>query len=139
MVTPEFPEFLSGFYRVDAWPGDGAYLRFTVYAPTGAFEAAPEIWFIIAGSAPAPSETSLAPTVFLSRAAPVIGEWTYFAYPLRQAFLDNVAAIPATWASIQVSVELRSGADGAEATAYFDDIYLGTQIGNPNRPKETTR
>ncbi len=138
VITAEFPEFLSGFYRVDTWPGSDAYLQFTVYAPSGAFEAAPEIRFIIAGSDSAP-DPSLAPAVFLSRAAPVTGEWTYFAYPLRQAFLDKVAAIPATWASVDVSLEVRSGGDSAEATAYFDDIYLGKQIGNPNRPNQSTR
>lgn len=137
--TAEFPEFLSGFYRTDEWPDDGAYLQFRVRAATGAFETVPEVRFLIAGVASEPPEEPPASYVFLSRAAPAIGEWTYFAYPVRQAFRDETGAIPTAWVSVDVSLELRSTSDGADATAYFDDIYLGPQVGNPNKPKETTK
>ncbi len=139
VVTAEFPEFLSGFYRVDDWPGGGAYLQFTVRAATARFEVVPEVRFIIAGIGSEAAPSSAAPAVFLSRDAPATGEWTYFAYPLRKAFLDKLAALPATWASVDISLELRTLSGVVQTTAYFDDIYLGTQVGNPNRPKQSTR
>lgn len=139
VVTAEFPEFLSGFYRVDDWPAGGAYLQFTVRAATARYEVVPEVRFIIAGTGSEAAPSSPAPAVFLSRAAPATSEWTYFAYPLRKAFFDKTAALPATWASVEVSLELRSLSGAVQTTAYFDDMYLGTQIGNPNRPKQSTR
>jgi hypothetical protein len=72
--------------------------------------------------------------VFLSRDAPVVGEWTYFAYPLREAFIAEGFALPSGFSSLDFMLEIRSSAD--DAHAYFDDLYMGTQAGNPNRPKE---
>ena len=136
--TAEFPEFLSGYYRVDSWPDDGsAYLQFSVRAPTGSFTLAPEIRFVIAGASGEPERSPGVPYVHLSRDAPVVGEWTYFAYPLRQAFIERLAVVPETWASIDVTVEARSAPGAPPVVAYFDDLYLGSQIGNPNKPKET--
>jgi hypothetical protein len=133
----EFPEFLSGYYRVDSWPDDGsASLQFSVRAPSGSFSLAPEIRFLIAGASSEPEPSPRVPYVYLSRDAPVVGEWTYFAYPLRQAFIERLAAVPASWASIDVTVEARSAPGAPPVVAYFDDLYLGSQIGNPNRPKE---
>jgi hypothetical protein len=139
VVTAELPEFLSGFYLVDDWPAGGAYLQFTVRAATGRYAVVPEVRFIIAGTGSEAAPSSLTPAVFLSRHAPATGEWTYFAYPLRQAFLDKTAAIPATSGSVDVSLELWSLSGGVQTTAFFDDIYLGPQTGNPNRPKQSTR
>ncbi len=139
VVTPDFPEFLSGFYRVDEWPAGGAYLQFVVHPVGPRQEVLPELRFIIAGAGSEAAPSSAAPAVFLSRAAAVTGEWTYFAYPIRQAFVDKFAAIPAPWASIEFSLEIRSLSGDVRTTAYFDDMYLGSQVGNPNRPKQSTR
>ena len=139
VVTADFPEFLSGFYRVDDWSDGGAYLQFTVRAVGARQEVLPELRFIIAGTGSEAAPSSPAPAVFLTRNGPATGEWTYFAYPLRKAFLDKFAALPAIWGSIEVSLELRSLSGAVRTTAYFDDMYLGTQIGNPNRPKQSTR
>lgn len=136
--TAEFPEFLSGYYRVNSWPDDGsAYLQFSVRAPTGSFDLAPEIRFLIAGARIEPEPSPDVPYVYLTRDAPVVGEWTYFAYPVRQAFIELRAGVPAAWASIDVTVEARSQEGAPPEVAYFDDLYFGSQIGNPNRPKET--
>jgi hypothetical protein len=133
IATAEFPEFLSGYYRVPRWPRDGAFLQVTVRAPTGAFEAVPEVRFIIAGTGAAPDPA--ARYVFLSRDRPASGDWTYFAYPVRDAFAAQ-GGVPAAWASIDITVEVVATGPDVEAVAYFDDLYAGTQIGNPNRPKE---
>jgi hypothetical protein len=138
VATPEFPEFVSGYYRVDSWPdGGSAYLELSVRAPTGAFAPVPSVRFLLAGATADPEPSPDAPSVFLSRDAPAAGAWTYFAYPVRQAFIDKLAAVPPSWASIDVTVEVRSAAGAPLAVAYFDDLYLGSQAGNPNRPKET--
>jgi hypothetical protein len=134
-----FPEFLSGYYRVDGWPDGEAYLQFVVKATGGAAEEVRELRFVIAGAASDPEPAPEARYVFLSRGAPASGEWVYFAYPIRQAFESRAGAVPQAWNSIDVSLEARSLAGESEGTVYFDDLFAGAQIDNPNRPKETTK
>jgi hypothetical protein len=134
-----FPEFVSGFYRVDQWPEEGAFLQFVVSARGAAPDETREVRFVIAGVSTAPDEENspLVRYVFLSRDDPVVGEWTYFAYPVRYAFQVTTGRVPEAWTSIDVSVEARSLTGAIESTAYFDDLYAGPQAGNPNRPKQT--
>jgi hypothetical protein len=131
-----FPEFLSGYYRVDEWP-EGAALQFVVKAAGGAPGEQREVRFLIAGTDTEPDEA--VPYVFLSRDGPVVGEWTYFGYPIAQAFAAKTGAIPQAWTSIDVSLEAWSPGETVDATAYYDDMYVGPQVGNPNRPKESTK
>ena len=133
-----FPEFLSGYYRVDEWPDD-AYLQFVVRAPGGAPEEVREVRFIIAGAAADPEPAVQAKYVYLNRGAPVRGEWVYFAYPIRQAFEARVGVVPQAWNSIDISLEAHSLGSTPDATVYYDDLYVGTQAQNPNKPKETTK
>jgi hypothetical protein len=135
---PAFPEFLSGYYRVDEWPKDGAFLQFVVKAPGGAPDEVREVRFVIAGARLDPETAPQARFVFLSRDQPPTGEWTYFAYPIKVAFEAQTGAIPQAWTSVDVSLEARLLTQG-EVTVYFDDLYVGTQAGNPNAPKETTK
>lgn len=136
----EMPEFLSGYYRVEEWPDSAdAYLQFTVRAAGAGVEPVRALRFLIAGAAEEPEPP--APEVrfvFLSRDRPVVGEWTYFAYPVREAFVTRALAVPTGFSAIDITVEARSSGGGGEPiTAYFDDLYLGPQAGNPNRPRET--
>ena len=134
--TAAFPEFVSGFYRLDGWrPASGARsIEFAVTVRGGDFaDGAPShtVRFVIGGLAAAPP--GLPPTeryVFLSRAAPKVGVWTYFAYPVQDAFEKAFGRVPARWDGIDLSLAAATGG----ATVYFDDIYAGPQFENPNRP-----
>jgi hypothetical protein len=134
-----FPEFLSGYYRVDDWPDAGAMLQFVVKAAGGAPEEVRELRFVIAGAETEPEQSPTARYVFLSRDRPTVGEWTYFGYPLALAFEGRTGSVPQAWTSIDVTLEVRVSGDGGDATVYYDDLYVGPQVDNPNRPKETTK
>ncbi len=136
---PSFPEFLSGYYRVDDWPEDGAFLQFVVKAPGGGPDELREVRFVIAGASSDPEAAPDARFVFLSRDEPPLGEWTYFAYPIGLAFEARTGAAPQAWTSVDITLEARLETGEGAATVYFDDVYVGTQAGNPNRPKETTK
>jgi hypothetical protein len=139
-----FPEFLSGYYRVDDWqPSEPfQYLQVVVVvrgAEFGDGVPAHEVRFVVAGAPRQPFDVSNAKFVFLSRAAPDTGRWTYFSYPVKQAFEYQWGRAPETWESIETFVEVRydgrtSDAPAASARVYFDDLYLGPQIFNPNPP-----
>ena len=66
-------------------------------------------------------------------------KWTYFSYPVKRAFEREWGKAPTRWDSIQFFVETRydgKTTDQGETLAdvYIDDVYLGPQISNPNRP-----
>jgi hypothetical protein len=140
-----FPEFVSGYYRVDDWPDGEAFLQFVVKVPGGSPEEVREVRFVIAGASVDPEPAPQARYVFLSRDAPSSGAWRYFAYPIRQAFETRVGAVPQAWTSVDISLEARmlavspEMADAPEAVVYFDDMYVGLQAENPNRPNQTTK
>jgi hypothetical protein len=135
MVTADFPEFLSGYYSIDAPLAAGSYLEFVVTVSQPDPAQARAVHFIIAATDPAPAATSADATVFLSRATPVAGGWHYFSYPLREAFNARAEGVPATWESIQVTLRFVAPPAGAGTSviARFDDIYAGPQFANPNR------
>ena len=136
-VNPkDFPEFLSGYYRIDHWREGDAYLQFVVKARAANGGPDLDVRFLIAGAALPPETGPDARYVFLSRGEPATGDWTYFAYPLKDAFEHHAGGVPTSWASIDVSLEIHGGRAGAAETAYFDDVYLGPQAGNPNHPKQ---
>lgn len=140
-----FPEFVSGFYRVDDWQPHSPfqYLYFSITVHGGDFaDGAPthELRVLVGAS----SEPPLQPFVtfaFLSRAAPVLHRWTYFGFPVKPTFQTHFAFLPSHWDGIDVSVGVRF--DGraahdtpASADVVFDDLYAGTQADNPNRPPD---
>ncbi len=146
-TTPfEFPEFVSGFYRVDRWEPVATfqYLQFVVIVRGGDFGdefALHEIRFPIAGAPRQPFELSNARFVFLSRDAPVMNRWTYFSYPIKQAFEERWGRVPERWDSIETIFEVRYDAKTEEqsptgAQVYFDDLYMGRQAFNPNKPAD---
>lgn len=140
-----FPEFVSGFYRVDAWEphADFQYLYFAVAVDGGDFgdgRTRHEIRFLVG----APSEPALEPDVryiFLSRSSPVLQRWTYVSYPVRAAFEQRFGGAPSSWEGIEISVGVRSdrprrGEPSSFARVFFDDMYAGSQADNPNRPDD---
>lgn len=143
----EFPEFISGFYRVEDWqPKDVAfqYLQFVVVVSGGDYGDeydSHQIRLPLAGARTQPFQLLNARWIFLSRDQPAVGKWVYFAYPLRQAFIDKWGKAPATWDGIEIFLEVRYDGktatnSGMSADVSFDDVYMGTQIGNPNRPQD---
>ncbi len=141
----EFPEFISGYYRVEDWqPHDVAfqYLQFVVIvygADYGDDFDTHQIRFPLAGAPRQPFSLTNAKWVFLSRDPPRTGKWVYFGYPVRQAFIDKWAKAPETWERIELFLEVRydgktAANAGTSADVYFDDLYLGPWLGNPNHP-----
>jgi hypothetical protein len=140
-----FPEFVSGFYRVDDWQphADFQYLYFGVTVRGGDFvDGMPlhEIRFLV-GAPENPAPDANVAYIFLSRAAPVLHQWTYFSYPVRQAFDERFGGAPNKWDSIEVQVGVRFDGRKPEdppssAEVFFDDMYAGPQADNSNRPPE---
>lgn len=144
ILGSDFPEVVSGYYRVDDWQTGGApaYLQFVVEVVGGDFADGMdvhEVRFVIAGIQQEPLFLPQARYVLLDRAAPKTDRWTYFAYPVDKAFETRWGIAPAAWQRLRVSFELRyddraAGPIDTLATAHYDDLYAGPQIDNPNRP-----
>jgi len=132
MMPAEFPQFVSGFYRVESWPDDGpALLSFTITV-TGADGALDRIRFVLGASEQASATVQVSDTVFLNRDRPERGRWMYFGYPLWEAWIAWRGQIPVAWQSIDISVIV----EGPGIVAQFDELYAGPQVGNPNRPAD---
>lgn len=141
LATPAFPEFVSGFYRVEEWIPNGAVmvLDFALTARGGGTSR--EVRVVLGTSEPA-----LAPPaegtgyIYVSRDEPGTGEWEYFSYPVRRAFEQVFGAAPDGWETLDLSLAVRYEAKPAGgavgAVVVLDDLYVGPQLGNPNRPDE---
>jgi hypothetical protein len=145
-LTPAaFPEYVSGFYRVDEWNATAPfqYLEVAVRVNGGDFPdggTVHEVRLALAGASRDPEQPWNARYVFLSRNAPVQGRWIYFGYSLRHAFASRMGHLPEKWDSIDISFEARyDGKTAGAATSadvYYDDLYAGPQVSNPNRPPD---
>ena len=141
----EFPEFVSGFYRVDDWQprAQFRYLYVSVTVAGGDFPGGARFHElrILVG---APTEPPLLPNLtfaFLRRDPPVLHHWTYFGFPLKTTFQSHFAYLPPHWDAIYITVGVRSDLSDASRTSgsadvVFDDLYAGTQADNPNRPPD---
>jgi hypothetical protein len=138
-IATEFPEYFSGYYLAPDWPDEGGpYLEVAV-APQKTDVYTPSLRFIIAGADREPAAEPDSQVIMVSRSDPTPGEWTYFSYPVQQAYLDRTGSAPGAWGEIGFRVQLRYATpEGMEAgaTVYLDDLYLGSQEGNPNRPPD---
>jgi len=142
----EFPEFLSGFYLVDDWqPRDTfQYIEFAVTVAGGDFADGPGTYtsrFLIAGADREPAGGPATKFTFLSRAAPSLHRWTYFAYPLREAFAFKFGKVPTGWTDLQIHFAVRyedrtANQPATSADVSFDDLFAGSQSANPNRPTD---
>jgi hypothetical protein len=133
VAAGQLPEFISGFYRVDHWEGDDD--SFFEFAVTARADGGPgtAVRFAIAGVQQEPEGVPPDSLFFLSRDVPETGSWVYFAYPLHDAFVRKVGGVPTPVASVDVAFGVH-GTNGA--TVLFDDVFLGAQADNPNRPPE---
>jgi hypothetical protein len=146
LTSGEFPEFLSGFYRADVWqPGDTLqYIEFAVTVTGGDFGdglSTHVARFLIAGAEREPAGDPTIRFTFLSRAAPPIGRWTYFAYPLRESFAFKFGKALTRWAKLEIQFAVRYDDKTADqpatsADVSFDDLFVGGQSANPNRPTD---
>jgi hypothetical protein len=144
----EFPEVLSGFYRVENWlrGTEKQYLQFVVIvwgadnAPAGS-DGQPfpnhQIRYILAGLEQEPFLITNAKFVFLTREDPVEGEWVPFEVNVKQDFLDLWGAVPEGYERIRLLYEVRYDDKlpqaPAEADVYYDDLYFGPAEGSPTR------
>jgi hypothetical protein len=140
LAAQAFPEFFSGFYRVDA-ASPPAYLEFSLFVRGGAFEDGlllHEVHFIVGGLGAAPADAPPgAAYVFLSRDELEPGGWRYFGYPLPQAFREAFGAVPPFWEALEITVALYApGGVGGETRVYVDDLFVGPQRDNPNVPDD---
>lgn len=140
-LRPErLPETVGGFYRVERWePGAEAtdlYLQVVAIAwlgpPAGESTSRPanrQLRYYLAGIAEPPFLLSNARVTFVSREAPVMGEWCRFELPLRADFERLWGELPehverldvlfeARWDNMPVHSALR-------ADVYYDDLFVG--------------
>jgi hypothetical protein len=142
-VAPtEFPEVLSGFYRVENWlrGTEKQYLQFVVIVVRA--DNRPQefsnhqIRYILSGIDEPPFEITNAKFVFLSKEDPPIGEWVPFQVNVKQDFIDLWGAAPEGSDFIRLLYEVRydgklPGSGATEADVYYDDLYFGPAEGAP--------
>jgi len=135
-VAPqEFPEVISGYYRVDGWVKGTAkqYLQFVVIAfgPDNLTDAPNvQIRYLLAGIDAPPFPISNAKFVFLSRDEPVTGEWVHFQRNLREDFKQSWGAVPKGFDKLRILFEVRfddkvAGQGAPRADVHYDDLYMG--------------
>jgi hypothetical protein len=138
----EFPELISGYYRVDNWQrgAEKQYLQFAViaFAPTNLGNQYPnyQMRYPLAGISKAPFEIANAFFHFLGSDEPRQGEWVYFEANVKADFEQYWMAAPAGYSKIRVLFEVRyddkAPGNAAEADVYYDDLYMGPADANPN-------
>ena len=143
LVLQEFPEFLSGYYRVEKWTRGTPkqYLQFVVivFGATnlpGGFRNH-QIRYPLAGISEDPFGIANAFFVYIGKGEPQIGQWVYFERNIKRDFQDLWGAVPQGFYKIRVLFEVRfdykkAGAP-AEAAVYYDDLYIGPANEKPNR------
>jgi hypothetical protein len=156
VVTEEFPELVSGYYRVENWSKGTPkqYLEFVVIvcrdgpegkctqgAPnvSGGYGYNQQVRYLLAGISEDPFKIGNAQFVYISKEEPPIGEWVYFERNIKEDFRRLWGAVPEGYDYIRVLFEVRfddkeAGEAPAEADVYYDDLYMGSASDNPNRP-----
>ena len=141
-VAPtEFPEVLSGFYRVENWlrGTEKQYLQFVIIV-AGADNAPADfgnhqIRYILTGIDEEPFAISNAKFVFLGEKEPTMNEWVPFQVNVKQDFLDLWGAVPEGYDFIRLLYEVRyddkQPQAPSEADVFYDDLYFGPAEGAP--------
>jgi hypothetical protein len=143
-VAPhEFPETISGFYRVENWlrGTEKQYLQFVVIVfgaqnLPGGFPNH-QIRYLLAGAQEPPFTLGNARFVLVDTAEPRTGEWVRFERNLRDDFSQAWGAVPEGFSMIRVLFEVRyddkqPGPGRVAADAFYDDLYMGPAEANPN-------
>ena len=145
-VAPaQFPELISGYYRVDNWlrGTEKQYLQFVVivFAPTNMGSDFPnyQIRFPLVGISEEPFPISNAYFKFLTRdLEPRQGGWIYFESNIKDDFQELWKAVPEGYSKIRLLFEVRyddkKAGLPAQADVYYDDLYMGPADANPNKP-----
>lgn len=132
----DFPEILSGYYRVENWRRGTAkqYMQFAVIAfdvknLEGGFPNH-QIRYPLAGIATQPFPIGNAKFVFVSKDEPVQGEWVRFERNIKEDFQQLWGAAPEGFSKLRILFEVRyddkvSGDGAPEADVYYDDLYIG--------------
>lgn len=135
-VTPdEFPEAISGYYRVENWNKrtPKQYLQFVVIAfASDNFTEFPntQIRYLLAGINEPPFQIGNAKFVFLTRDQPVTGEWVHFERNIKEDFEKFWGAAPEGFDKMRLLFEVRyddkQPSEGpTSADVYYDDLYMG--------------
>ena len=141
IAPSEFPEVLSGYYRVSAWKRGAVsqYLQFVVIVwdaqnLPGNFPNH-QIRYPLAGINQQPFAIGNGKFLFLGTDEPTPDGWVQFERNIRQDFQDLWGAVPAGFSKIRVLFEVRydgkTGGDEARADVFYDDLYLGPAAGQP--------
>jgi hypothetical protein len=145
-VAPEeFPEIISGYYRVENWNRgtEKQYLQFVpvVFGATNLIGdySNHQMRYLLDGIDEEPFPIGNAFFVFLGEAEPTTDEWVYFEVNLAEDFERFWGAVPEGFSKIRVLFEAASsdkiaGETGVEADVYYDDLYMGPASENPNQP-----
>jgi hypothetical protein len=145
-VAPaEFPELISGYYRIDNWKRatEKQYLQFVVIvlAPTNLEGGFPnyQVRYPLVGISEQPLPIGNAFFKFLTRDfEPRQGEWVYFESNIKNDFQELWKAVPEGYSMIRVLFEVRyddkEAGLPAQADVYYDDLYTGPADANPNTP-----
>ncbi|OGR99857.1 MAG: hypothetical protein A2V88_10805 [Elusimicrobia bacterium RBG_16_66_12] len=139
VLPSEFPEVLSGFYRVENWlrGTEKQYLQFVVivFGAANAPEAYSnfQIRYILTGIDQDPFAISNARFVYLGEKEPTIGEWVPFKVNVKQDFIDLWGVVPENYERVRLLYEVRyddklPGAP-AEADVFYDDLHFGPAEG----------
>jgi len=136
-----FPEFLSGFYRVENWKRgtDIQYLQFVVIAILPENAGNIQIRYLLAGTATEPFEIGNAKFVFLSKEEPKIGEWVHFERNVADDFRQLWGQAPDKLQEMRVFFEARYDSPTAiqpdiGGDVYYDDLYVGSKAEAPTYP-----
>lgn len=136
-IAPEqFPEFLSGYYRVEDWKRGTAkqYLQFVVivFGADGSSGGFPnnQIRYPLAGISEEPFDIANAKFVFVGTDEPATNTWVYFERNIRQDFLEQWGAVPEHFDKLRILFEVRYDDyepldDELEADVFYDDLYIG--------------
>jgi hypothetical protein len=141
-LEPEtFPEFVSGFYRVENWQKETRfqYLQFVVIAIPPAEAGDPgnvQMRYILAGADAEPFRIDNAKFVFLDKDEPPIGEWVYFERNVRDDFLQLWGSVPEELGELRVFFEARYDSPTPiqpemYGDVYYDDLYVGPEADAP--------
>jgi hypothetical protein len=134
----EFPETISGYYRVENWHRrtEKQYIQFVVILwasdlhPDQPEETNVQIRYVLAGATTPPLSLSNAKYIILGSPEPSVGTWIPFSRDLRKDWLEQWGALPHRYEFLRIFFEVRYDdapalEPGSLAEVYFDDLYLG--------------
>ncbi len=141
-LTPKtFPEFLSGFYRVQNWQKgtEHQYLQFVVIAILPEGQGNIQIRYLLAGTATDPFRIDNAKFVYLTKEEPKIGEWVYFERKIADDFQQLWGTVPENVQELRIFFEGRydfetESTGNMSGDVYYDDLHVGSKADAPSFP-----